>query len=64
MCEFLRNNGHIKKILKTIDQICADTCRFIQCEICHEQGIFFDPDSMLGLFEEYRDLRNLPQSLM
>uniref|UniRef100_K3YYU5 Ubiquitin-like protease family profile domain-containing protein n=1 Tax=Setaria italica TaxID=4555 RepID=K3YYU5_SETIT len=46
VCEFIRNNrSKIKD--KQIDNICMDMARFILCEICHEDGAFFDKDGVL-----------------
>uniref|UniRef100_K4AKE0 Uncharacterized protein n=1 Tax=Setaria italica TaxID=4555 RepID=K4AKE0_SETIT len=62
VCEFIRNNEryrtnpeHMRTIDsnyskmedKQIDNICTDMARFILCEICHEDGAFFDKHGVL-----------------
>jgi hypothetical protein len=39
---------------KEITNICADTARFILCEICHEDGEFFDKEGVLTLDDAER----------
>ena len=41
---------------KQIDNICADMARFIQREICHEDGEFFDNEGVL-ILDECKKLR-------
>ena len=36
---------------RDIDNICADMARFIQCEICHVAGEYFDHGGVLALDE-------------
>uniref|UniRef100_K4AKC4 DUF8039 domain-containing protein n=1 Tax=Setaria italica TaxID=4555 RepID=K4AKC4_SETIT len=47
VCKFIRNNGRYRMNpedieYKQIDNIYTDIVRFILCEICHEDGAFFD----------------------
>uniref|UniRef100_K3YY70 Uncharacterized protein n=1 Tax=Setaria italica TaxID=4555 RepID=K3YY70_SETIT len=66
VCEFIRNNGRywtnpqdmptIDRNYSTIedkqiDNICMDMARFILHGICHEDGAFFDKDSVLMVDE-------------
>ena len=39
---------------KGIDNICRNMVRFIQHEICHEDGAFFDKDGVL-MVDECKD---------
>ena len=41
---------------KDIENICADLARFLQREICHELGEFFDNEGVL-ILEEHEKLR-------
>ena len=42
---------------RDIDNICADMARFIQCEICHVAGEYFDHGGVLAL-DENNNLSN------
>ncbi|PUZ70522.1 hypothetical protein GQ55_2G238700 [Panicum hallii var. hallii] len=69
VCEFLVNNELYRmnpKNIRTantsltkddIDDIWADMCRFIHCEIFHESGLYYCDESELAE-DKYRQLRN------
>ena len=42
---------------RDIDNICADLARFIQCEICHMAGEYFDHGGVLAL-DEHQNISN------
>uniref|UniRef100_K3ZM71 Uncharacterized protein n=1 Tax=Setaria italica TaxID=4555 RepID=K3ZM71_SETIT len=61
VCEFLRKNGSIPNhqsslVEGQINNIFRDMARFIQLEICHEDGAFFDPNAVL-MPDECKGLR-------
>ncbi|KAG2632948.1 hypothetical protein PVAP13_2NG142718 [Panicum virgatum] len=72
VCEFLRNSGRYRTNSEDmqeipvannrlgdteIDNIIADIARFIQCEICHVAGKYFDHGGVLAL-DENNNLSN------
>ncbi|KAG2561223.1 hypothetical protein PVAP13_8KG149302 [Panicum virgatum] len=59
VCEFLRNSGTYRTNPEdlNIDNICADLARFIQREICHAVGEYFDHSGLLAL-DEHQNISN------
>uniref|UniRef100_K3YCE6 Ubiquitin-like protease family profile domain-containing protein n=1 Tax=Setaria italica TaxID=4555 RepID=K3YCE6_SETIT len=58
VCEFLKNNGRYRTNPEDVSLLytAMDMSRFIQREICHEDGAFFDKDGVL-MAHECKDLR-------